>query len=66
VLAGRQQQLFEEIPETQAAVLHRLDGKINLKTMQELNYQVDDQLLEPNVVAQKFLAKHNYFKGSDD
>ena len=47
-------------------LLHRLDGKINLKTMQELNYQVDDQLLEPNVVAQKFLAKHNYFKGSDD
>ena len=47
-------------------LLHRLDDKINLKTMQELNYQVDDQLLEPNVVAQKFLAKHNYFKGSDD
>ena len=35
-------------------LLHRLDSKINLKTMQELNYQVDDQLLEPNVVARSF------------
>lgn len=47
------------------AVLHRLDGKINLKTMQELNYQVDDQLKEPSVVAREFLKEHNYFKGGN-
>ncbi|WP_416353417.1 osmoprotectant ABC transporter substrate-binding protein [Agrilactobacillus fermenti] len=48
-----------------APVLHRLDGKINLKTMQALNYEVDNDLLEPSVVAQRLLQKHNYFKGSD-
>lgn len=46
-----------------AKVLHRLDGKIDLQTMQDLNYQVDNDLLEPSVVAQRFLVKHNYFKG---
>lgn len=43
-------------------LLTRLDGKINLLTLQTLLYQVDDQLLTPLVVAQLFLAKHNYFK----
>ncbi|WP_424321117.1 osmoprotectant ABC transporter substrate-binding protein [Lacticaseibacillus chiayiensis] len=57
--------LFKRYPKLRP-LLHHLDGKINVKTMQELNYQVDDQLLEPNVVAQRFLTKHNYFKGSDD
>ena len=47
-------------------LLHRLDGKISLKTMQSLNYQVDNNLLEPSVVAQKFLEKNNYFKGADN
>ncbi|WP_203623786.1 MULTISPECIES: osmoprotectant ABC transporter substrate-binding protein [unclassified Lacticaseibacillus] len=49
-----------------APVLHRLDGKISMKTMQELNYQVDDQLKEPSVVAREFLVKHNYFRGGDN
>lgn len=44
-------------------LLHRLDGKIDVHTMRSLNYQVDDQLLEPKVVAQKFLKKNNYFRG---
>lgn len=44
-------------------VLHRLDGRINLKTMQELNYQADDELLEPATVAHRFLVKHHYFEG---
>jgi osmoprotectant transport system substrate-binding protein len=43
-----------------APVLHRLDGKINLKTMQSLNYQADNNLQEPAVVA------HNYFRGGND
>ncbi|HGA2233862.1 TPA: osmoprotectant ABC transporter substrate-binding protein [Streptococcus agalactiae] len=44
-------------------LLHRLDGKINLKTMQNLNYMVDDKLLEPSVVAKQFLEKNHYFRG---
>lgn len=44
-------------------VLHKLDGKISLKTMQELNYQVDNNLKEPAVVAEEFLKAHNYFEG---
>ncbi|MCI1851899.1 osmoprotectant ABC transporter substrate-binding protein [Schleiferilactobacillus harbinensis] len=47
-------------------ILSRLNGKINLTTMQELNYQVDNNLVEPAVAAQQFLEKHNYFeKGAD-
>jgi osmoprotectant transport system substrate-binding protein len=49
-----------------APVLHRLDGKINLKTMQSLNYQADNNLQEPAVVAHNFLVKHNYFRGGND
>ncbi|KRL05051.1 periplasmic glycine betaine choline-binding (lipo)protein of an ABC-type transport system [Liquorilactobacillus oeni DSM 19972] len=48
-----------------APILHRLDGKINLKTMQTLNYEVDNNLLEPSVAAKQFLEKNNYFKGDD-
>ena len=47
-------------------LLHRLYGKIDLKTMQKLNYQVDDQLLEPSVVAHQFLKKHDYFRKGDN
>lgn len=46
-------------------ILSRLNGKISLKTMQSLNYQVDNNLVEPEVVAKQFLEKHNYFEGSD-
>lgn len=46
-------------------LLHRLDGKINLQTMQALNYQADNDLLEPAVVAHNFLVKHHYFRGGD-
>lgn len=41
--------------------IHKLDGQINLKTMQTLNYEVDDQLLEPATVAHNFLKQHHYF-----
>lgn len=58
-------ELLKQYPKL-APVLHRLDGQISLATMQELNYQVDDQLKEPAVVAKEFLVKHNYFKGDAD
>lgn len=41
--------------------IHKLDNKISLKTMQTLNYEVDDQLLEPSTVAHNFLKQHHYF-----
>ncbi|GBG95150.1 glycine betaine/carnitine/choline ABC transporter substrate-binding protein [Ligilactobacillus salitolerans] len=43
-------------------LLHRLDGKINVKTMQKLNYQVDNNNIEPELVAKRFLQQHNYFR----
>ncbi|BDR55586.1 osmoprotectant ABC transporter substrate-binding protein [Xylocopilactobacillus apis] len=48
------------------SILNRLNGQISLKTMQKLNYQVDNDLLEPAVVAKQFLEKHNYFKEVSD
>lgn len=47
-------------------VLSKLSGKISVSTMQKLNYQADDELKEPSVVAKEFLQKHNYFEGSND
>ncbi len=44
-----------------APTIHKLDGQISLKTMQNLNYEVDDQLLEPATVAHNFLKQHHYF-----
>ncbi|MTV81727.1 osmoprotectant ABC transporter substrate-binding protein [Lactobacillus sp. CRM56-3] len=47
-------------------VINKLNGKISLKTMQQLNYKVDNDLMEPEVVAKQFLEQHHYFEGSDD
>ncbi|MFD1465487.1 osmoprotectant ABC transporter substrate-binding protein [Lapidilactobacillus mulanensis] len=56
---------LKEHPEL-SKILKRLAGKIPVKTMYELNYQVDDNLKEPALVAKQFLEKHNYFERSDD
>ncbi|PZO95733.1 MAG: osmoprotectant ABC transporter substrate-binding protein [Streptococcus pyogenes] len=56
--------LLKKYPELKP-LLHRLDGQISLEEMQSLNYKVDDQLLEPSVVAKQFLEKHHYFKEGD-
>ncbi|HLQ39850.1 MAG TPA: glycine betaine ABC transporter substrate-binding protein, partial [Tetragenococcus sp.] len=42
--------------------MKQLEGKVDTKTMQELNYQADNDLVEPSIVAQRFLAKNNYFE----
>lgn len=47
-------------------VLEKLAGKISVKTMQKLNYQVDNDLDEPDVVAKRFLKAHNYFEGGSN
>lgn len=46
-------------------VLNKLAGKISVKTMQKLNYQVDNDLEEPSTVAEKYLKAHNYFEGGN-
>jgi osmoprotectant transport system substrate-binding protein len=47
-------------------VLNKLAGKISVTTMQKLNYQVDNNLKEPEVVAKTFLQQHHYFEGSGE
>lgn len=42
--------------------MRKLDGQISLHEMQRMNYEVDDQLLEPSVVAHHFLVAHHYFE----
>lgn len=54
--------ILKQHPELRG-VLNRLVGKVSLKTMQTLNYQVDDQLEEPQTVANNFLKQHHYFEG---
>ncbi|WP_051452859.1 osmoprotectant ABC transporter substrate-binding protein [Atopobacter phocae] len=44
-------------------LLERLVGKISTEDMQKLNFEVDDRLKEPAVVAKEFLEVHDYFKG---
>ncbi|MGT2906654.1 osmoprotectant ABC transporter substrate-binding protein [Streptococcus dentiloxodontae] len=53
--------LLRKYPELKP-ILHRLDGKVSLETMQKLNFQVDDKLLEPSVVAHNFLKENDYFR----
>ncbi|MFB9770568.1 osmoprotectant ABC transporter substrate-binding protein [Lactiplantibacillus modestisalitolerans] len=47
------------------SILSRLNGQIDLKTIQKLNYKVDNNLEEPETVAKNFLEQNNYFEGSD-
>ncbi|WP_251421073.1 osmoprotectant ABC transporter substrate-binding protein [Lactococcus muris] len=54
-------ELYEKYPQL-SSVLRKLEGKISTETMQELNYQSDGELIEPEIVAQRFLEKHNYFE----
>ncbi|WP_071130743.1 osmoprotectant ABC transporter substrate-binding protein [Enterococcus timonensis] len=53
--------LFEKHPEAEG-ILEKLTGKISTEEMQELNYQADNNLLEPAEVAKRFLESHNYFQ----
>jgi osmoprotectant transport system substrate-binding protein len=54
--------LLKETPEV-ADAMERLAGKISTEQMQKLNYEADNNLVEPAVVAQKFLEEHHYFEG---
>lgn len=48
-------------PDLKKALL-KLSGKIDTKTMQRLNYEADNNLLEPETVAKKFLRENNFFE----
>lgn len=53
--------LLEKKPEVEAAI-ERLIGKVSTEQMQKLNYEADNDLIEPSIVAERFLEEHNYFK----
>ncbi|MDU2109806.1 MAG: osmoprotectant ABC transporter substrate-binding protein [Peptoniphilus rhinitidis] len=54
-------EIIEKYPEVEEAIL-KLMGKISSETMQELNRQADEDLVEPQKVAENFLKKNNYFE----
>ena len=56
--------LLKQKPELKE-ILEKLSGQIDTETMQQLNYQADNDLLEPENVARKFLRDHNFFEGDD-
>lgn len=55
------QELLDEVPELYDAI-DRLSGKIDTETMQRLNYESDNDLVEPSIVAERFLEENNYFE----
>lgn len=54
-------QVLKEHPELNGA-LERLANTITTETMQKLNYQADNDLMEPATVAEQFLKEHHYFE----
>ncbi|MEI5994631.1 osmoprotectant ABC transporter substrate-binding protein [Candidatus Enterococcus mansonii] len=53
--------VLKKYPELKG-VLSKLDGKISTETMQKLNYQADNDLMEPETVAENFLKEHHFFE----
>ena len=43
-------------------ILGKLSGKISTEEMQKLNFQADNDLMEPAIVAENFLKDHRYFE----
>lgn len=52
---------YEELDD----ILLKLEGTIDTDTMQELNFISDDYLIEPAIVAQRFLEENNYFEDKE-
>lgn len=55
------EELLENKPEL-AKVLDKLSGKIDTETMQRLNFEADNNLMEPENVARQFLRENKYFE----
>lgn len=53
-------ELLDAKPEIKK-ILQQLVGTVSTDQMQKLNYEADNNLLEPAVVAQRFLEDNNYF-----
>lgn len=53
--------VLKEHPELKD-VLAKLSGKISTETMQKLNYQADNDLMEPATVADNFLKENHFFE----
>lgn len=52
---------LKEYPELKPILL-KLQNTIDTETMQRLNYESDNELLEPKIIARRFLEKHNFFE----
>ena len=53
--------ILKKYPELEEVLL-RLEGSITNATMQDLNRKSDEQLVEPNIVAEQFLRRNNFFE----
>ncbi|MER2237753.1 MAG: osmoprotectant ABC transporter substrate-binding protein [Psychrobacillus sp.] len=54
-------EILEAYPELEGILL-RMEGMISEEQMQEMNYEADNNLKEPQVVAEEFLKENNYFE----
>lgn len=54
--------LLKKYPELEQILL-KLEGEITSETMQRLNRMSDEEKIEPNIIAKKFLEENNYFEG---
>lgn len=54
-------EILETYPELEGILL-RMEGMISEEQMQEMNYEADNNLKEPKVVAEDFLEDNNYFE----
>ena len=54
-------EILEKYPEL-TDVIFKLCGEIDTTDMQKMNREAAEDLMEPQVVAKKFLEKHNYFE----
>lgn len=55
-------ELLDSTPGLKKA-MEKLKGTITTEKMQKLNYEADNDLVEPSVVAEHFLEENNYFEG---
>lgn len=56
--------ILEHYPELEEVLL-KLEGVLTDEKMQEMNYEVDNNLVEPKTVAYQFLEEHNYFEDKE-
>lgn len=57
-------EILEQYPELETVLL-RMQDILTDETMQQLNYEVDNNLIEPQKAAYDFLEEHDYFENKD-